>query len=194
MTAVLNLPVYEEHEDFPAFQIGNEILGRGFLSSRLAVRIRQNEGLSYGVGSYVNPLSPDPTSLYSAYAIFAPENRDRVVSAFKEEVDKVLDPGFSEEEVQAAIKGYLDAQQNSRTNDGVIASMLRSNLLWGRTMDFTSNFERAVEDLTAEQVHDAMRDYLEPGQIAIFTAGDFARVSRQDDVTEARESIKVPTD
>ena len=34
--------------------LGNYMLGGGFLNSRLATRIRQKEGLSYGVGSVFN--------------------------------------------------------------------------------------------------------------------------------------------
>ena len=132
--------------------------------------------MSYGVGSSVLPLAPDPTSLYRAYGIFAPEKLDNVVAAFKDEVSRVLESGFTEDEVDAAIRGYLDSRTNARTNDAQIAGLLRANLYLGRTMNFVSQFEHAVEDLSAAEVHEAMRKYLELGQIAIFTAGDFERV------------------
>ncbi|HYO84134.1 MAG TPA: pitrilysin family protein, partial [Bryobacteraceae bacterium] len=44
-----NLKVSDEHPDHPALVLGNYLLGGGFLNSRLATRIRQKEGLSYGV-------------------------------------------------------------------------------------------------------------------------------------------------
>ena len=46
-----NLSVRDDDPGFPALLLGNYMLGGGFLNSRLAVRVRQKEGLSYGVGS-----------------------------------------------------------------------------------------------------------------------------------------------
>src|SRR5690606_7583514 len=41
----------EDNPDYAALVMGNFIFGGGFLNSRLADRIRQKDGLSYGVGS-----------------------------------------------------------------------------------------------------------------------------------------------
>ena len=46
-----NLALRDDDPDYPALVLGNYMLGGGFLNSRLATRIRQKEGLSYGVGS-----------------------------------------------------------------------------------------------------------------------------------------------
>ncbi|MBK7293911.1 MAG: insulinase family protein [Holophagaceae bacterium] len=40
--------------DYPAFFMANQILGGGMLKSRLADRLRQKEGFSYGAGSVLN--------------------------------------------------------------------------------------------------------------------------------------------
>ena len=46
------MPIRDDHPDYPALLIGNDIFGGGgALSSRLGDRVRQKEGLSYGVGS-----------------------------------------------------------------------------------------------------------------------------------------------
>ena len=174
MYAVLNMGVHPSHEDYPAFRIGMEVLGGGFLNSRLATRIRQNDGLSYGVGAQLQLLEPDPTSLFLAYAIFAPENRDLVERAFREEVDLLLNEGVPEGELTAAIRGYLDYQQNLRANDPNVAYQLQANLRWDRTMEFTSKIEAAIAELTPEMVQDALRKHLLPERIAVFRAGDFA--------------------
>ena len=174
MFAVLSMGVHDEHEDYPAFRIGMEVLGGGFLSSRLATRIRQKDGLSYGVGARMRLLAPDPVSIFFSYAIFAPENRDLVVNAFREEVEKLLHEGIAEEEFNAAVKGYLDYQQNLRANDSTIANQLQTNLRLDRTMAFTSKIEHAMRQLTADAVRDAMNRHLVSQRIAIFRAGDFA--------------------
>src|SRR5690606_24939564 len=50
MLAGMNLELRDDDADYPALVIGNYMLGGGFLNSRLATRIRQKEGISYGVG------------------------------------------------------------------------------------------------------------------------------------------------
>ena len=174
MVAALNVPMNEDHPDHPAMVLGNYMLGGGFLNSRLATRIRQQEGLSYGVGSQFSAHPVDEVAPFVTFAIFAPENADRVVEAFRDVLDEVLTDGFTSEEVAAAKRGYLDAQQNSRTNDGVIASGLAANLFWDRTMEFTAATEAAIRELTAEEILAAMRRHIDPENISIFRAGDFA--------------------
>ena len=174
MFAVLNMGVHHAHADYPAFRIGMEILGGGFLNSRLATRIRQQDGLSYGVGGTMQVLDPDPTSVFRSYAIFSPDVRDRVVNAFREEVERLLNEGVETEELEAAINGYLDSQQNQRANDQTVAYQLQANLRWARTMDFTAQIESAIAELTAADVQHALKEHLKPERIAIFRAGDFA--------------------
>ena len=47
--AGLAFPLKETDPEFAALRLGNFIFGGGTLSSRLGNRIRQKEGLSYGV-------------------------------------------------------------------------------------------------------------------------------------------------
>ena len=179
MLAALPMPLRDDHPDYPALVIGNYMLGGGFLSSRLATRIRQKEGLSYGVGSQLSASALDERSNFSGYAIFAPENSDKVVTAFREEVDKVVVSGFTAEEVDAAKRGYLDAAQSRRSNDGGVAGALVGNLIIGRTMEFVEAHEAAIRELSPEDILDAMRRHIDPERISIVRAGDFAGTETQ---------------
>ncbi len=76
MLAATNFSMRDDDEDYPALAMANYMLGGGFLSSRLATRIRQEEGLSYGVGSQVAAPPIDDSAVFVTYAIFAPENAD----------------------------------------------------------------------------------------------------------------------
>ena len=49
--AGLLLPLKDDHPDYPALVVGNEVLGGSGFASRLMSRIREKEGLSYGVMS-----------------------------------------------------------------------------------------------------------------------------------------------
>jgi len=179
MLAATVIPMRDDHPDYPALALGNYMLGGGFLSSRLAVRIRQNEGLSYGVGSGFGASSLDERATFNGYAIFAPENSDRVLAAFREEVGKALESGFTFEEVEAAKRGMLDAAQNGRSSDGGVAGTLVGNLIIGRTMEFVEAHEAAIAALSPEDVLGAMQRHIDPAGISVFRAGDFAGAADQ---------------
>jgi len=83
-----NFEFRDDNSDYPAMVMGNFMLGGGFLNSRLATRIRQKEGLSYGVGSQFSAGSLDPVGSFFAYAIYAPENVEKLEAAFKDEINK----------------------------------------------------------------------------------------------------------
>ena len=74
LIAVHPLLLKDDAAAFPALLMANHMLGGGALRSRLADRIRQKEGLSYGVGSQLNIPARDPAGLWLAYAISAPQN------------------------------------------------------------------------------------------------------------------------
>jgi zinc protease len=177
MIAAQPVQMSDSDQDYPAMELGNYILGGGsMLNSRLATKIRQEEGLSYGVGSNFGAPALDDSGQFLAYAIFAPQNADAVVAAFRDVIDDVVTNGFTEEEIEAAKQGWLDAQRNSRANDGTVAGQLNSQLYLERTYEFTREEEEAVRSLTVEDVNSAVRRHIDPSRISIFRAGDFAGV------------------
>ena len=169
------LNLRDDDPDFPALVLGNYMLGGGFLNSRLAVRIRQKEGLSYGVGSQLQASSLDKNGVFMAFAIYAPQNRDKLEAAFKEEIEKMLKDGFTAEEIAAAKKGWLQSRQVSRAQDGELAGRLNNYNFLNRTLAWDADLEKKVEALTAEQITAALRRHINPAKMSIVKAGDFAK-------------------
>jgi zinc protease len=173
--AGLNLKMRDDNPDYPALLLGNYMLGGGFLNSRLAARIRGKEGLSYGVGSGVNISSLDEYGRFTASAIYAPQNAEKLEAAFKEEIARMLKDGFTAEEVEGAKSGFLQSRQVSRAQDNELANRLNSYLFLGRTLQFDADLDAKLKALTPEQIVVAMRRYIDPTKITIVKAGDFAK-------------------
>jgi zinc protease len=166
-------PMNDSHPDFPALVIGNYIFGAGALSSRLGDRIRQKEGLSYGVGSAMRASSLDDRTSLSMYAITNPANMDKVVAAVREELDRLLKDGVTAPELENARQGYLQHQEVARTEDPTLARILEDTLYAGRTMDYYTNLEQHIRGLTADEVLTAFRKHVDPKRVFIAVAGDF---------------------
>ncbi|MGI9628644.1 MAG: insulinase family protein, partial [Longimicrobiales bacterium] len=176
--AALDIPISDEHNDAAALTLANYIFGGGFLNSRLATRIRQEEGLSYGVGSQISLHPLDEQGQFFAFAIYAPENRDALEAAFKEEVQKLLDDGFSDEELQAGIKGYLEFADLQRAQDPVLAGTLNNNMYFGRSMEWHAEREAQIEALTIDQINAAVRRWIDPSKMTFVKAGDFEAAAK----------------
>ena len=173
--AGFNLNIRDDHPDYPALLLGNYMLGGGFLNSRLAARIRQKEGLSYGVGSGLNVSALDEYGRFTATAIYAPQNVEKLEAAFKEEIERMLKDGFTAEEVAAAKSGYLQSRQVSRAQDNELAGRLNNYLFLDRTLQWDADLEAKIKALTPEQINAAMRRHIDPAKITIIKAGDFKR-------------------
>lgn len=165
----------DDNPDYPALVLGNYMLGGGFLNSRLAVRIRQKEGLSYGVGSQFSAGTLDPVGSFFAYAIYAPENVEKLEAAFKEEILKVVNEGFTAEEITAAKSGWSQSRTVSRAQDGGLAGTLNNYLFTKRTLAWDEGYEKKVMELTPEQINAAMKRHLKLESMNIIKAGDFAK-------------------
>lgn len=168
-------PMDDTAADFPALVIATDIFGGSGLSSRLGNRVRQNEGLSYGVGAFITAQSLDERTTLGIYAIMNPMNIDKVERAIREELHKLLSEGVSEEELSAAQTSWLENQKVERSNDATLTKVLNSTLQAGRDMGFYTDVERRVRSLTVETLNAAWRRHIDPDRIPLAVAGDMSK-------------------
>lgn len=170
--AMLSLPIDDKNSDYPALVMANEMLGGGFISSRIANRLRQKDGLSYGAGSGIRVSSYDEVSRMVIYAICAPENLVKVEQGFKEELEKVIKDGFTQQELDDARKGLLQGYRIDRAKDRRLAGALNTNLDLNRTQEWGKKYEQAIQDLTISEVNAAFRKHIKLDDFSIIKAGD----------------------
>lgn len=172
------LPMNDAAEDYPAMVIGNFVLGGGTLSSRLGDRVRQKEGLSYGVGSFLRASSLDDRTSFYMYAITNPVNMPKVEAAISDELNKALKDGFTSGEIESAKVGYLEQQKVEWNTDDALAARLAELLYAGRDMGYYSKQIAAMQELTHESVNAVLKKRLDPKTIGVIVAGDFAKAAK----------------
>ncbi|MGJ8662301.1 MAG: M16 family metallopeptidase [Marinicella sp.] len=170
--AMMKLPISDDHPDYPALVVANQMFGGGFISSRLSSRLRKQDGLSYGAGSFFNASPYDELATFGAYAICAPENLDKVEVGFNEELVKVIEDGFSQEELDNAKKSILQNNRIDRAKDDRLARNLASFIDLDRTQQWNKQYEQAITDLTLLQVNMAFNNYVKPESFSVIKAGD----------------------
>ncbi len=181
------LPISDVSEDYPALVIGNFVMGGSTLASRLGDRVRQKEGLSYGVGSMLRASSLDDRTSFMMYAITNPMNMAKVEAAMSEELDKALKDGLTSGEVEAAKTGYLEQQKIEWNTDDSLAARLSELLYTDRDMGYYSRQIKAMQELTHENVNAVMKKRLDPQTIGVVVSGDFAKAAKAAPVVEPKK-------
>ncbi|MCA9194728.1 MAG: insulinase family protein [Planctomycetales bacterium] len=155
--------------------LGNFVLGGGSLSSRLGTRVRQQDGLSYGVGSMVSASSRDERTELSLFAIANPDNKDRLLASIEEVFRHFAEHGMTGDELARAKDGYLQQQMVTRTDDQRLASLLVGTLFNDRTMAFYADQDQKIADAKLEEVNEVIKKYFNMDRMVISIAGDFDR-------------------
>lgn len=70
------------------------------------------------------------------------KNRDKLISAFNEEISKMLKDGFTEQEIKDAKSGLLQSRRVNRSQDNSLSSQLNMMSYLGRNMTFTQDLEK----------------------------------------------------
>ena len=112
----LKLAMNQDDPDYWPMVLADQILG-GDEKSRLWTRVREKEGLSYSVGTSFSAGVQEKFASFSGAAICAPQNMDKVETAFKEELARAVRDGFTAAEFEGARKELLDSQPALRSSD-----------------------------------------------------------------------------
>ncbi|MFL6682155.1 MAG: M16 family metallopeptidase [Burkholderiaceae bacterium] len=173
LVASLPLKLIDTDSDYPALMLATHVLGGGEFGSRLNARIRQKDGLSYGVGAGLDASPFEPVGSIGFEAIFAPQNRARVQAGFDEELARFVKDGITPAELAEARQAILAERATARTSDAVVAGNWAAKLDQGRTWAWSGQVDAKIAALTVDEVNAAIRKWIVPGTINWAVAGTF---------------------
>jgi zinc protease len=162
----------DDDADAPAIAVGNYVLGGGGFVSRLLTRLRQKDGLSYFAFSAVQLSALDRAGLFVAGGALNPDNAKRGMAAMLEELDKLVSGGITADELSGAKQGLQQGFDRNLSNDAAVLGMVHEALYLGRTMEFWTKRNAAIQALAVDQVNAAIKRRLKPGAVFKVTAGD----------------------
>jgi zinc protease len=172
--AIATFPIDDDDPEYPALVAANTMIGSG-PESRLFQRIRGKDGLSYQVASQFAVNPNEKFAQLVAIAACNPQNILKVEADFKDEIAKMLDKGFTVEELATAKKTYFQDQQVERSQDRNLVGELAQNAQYGRTMARDAGIDAKIAALTPADISAALKKLLDPSSISIFKAGDLKK-------------------
>ena len=166
--------------DSDAMLLANWIFGGSTgLSNRLMMRLRQKDGLSYGVGSIVNIPAFGNAASWNMQAILAPQNLRKAEVALYEEIDRVLKDGFTQQELDEAKKGFIEYRAVNRSQDNLIAYHWVNMMNEGEDWSEAQKRDENVRNMTLEQVNAAFRKMVNRNALTVVLAGDQKKAMNQ---------------
>ena len=170
--AALAFAMSDADPDYPAMVLANYMFG-GSITGRVSNRIRNQEGLSYGVNSNFSAPAFGNSARFGGTAISNPLNTPKVEASFRDELAKTLANGFTADEVAAAKKAVRDQRTVGRAQDGQLLNLIAAREELGRTLAWDAQLDARLDALTADEVNAAFRRHVSADELSIAKAGDF---------------------
>lgn len=137
------------------------------LGSRLFVRIRDELGLAYYVGAqHFLGLQP---GYFALYAGTAPDKLPLVEMEIFQEVEKLRNEGLAAEELRRAKAKLLGQKKIARQDLGGYAVAAALDELYGLGYENCDTEDAHYERVSIEEMHAAIRKFLQPGRCVIST-------------------------
>jgi zinc protease len=168
-SARIAFPFSQQHPDFAPLLAGVEIMSR----QGLWQRIREQEGISYGVSASLDAPWYGNAASINIGASFAPQNLDRLRTAVREVLEQTRERGYSAIEVNFAKSAILACRKDRLTQPANAIDTIAFNLREGRAFDANKEFDERYEKLDAASVNAALKKYLDLQRLREVAAGTF---------------------
>lgn len=161
------------HTDFLSLRLATHALG-GYFGSRLMMSIREEKGLTYGIGSSLYAY-PD-----NGFMIIAtdtdPGYTDDVIESAVAEIERLKDPAsFSPDEIERLRSSQLSGLASILDTPLQRMDFLQNEVIAGTPHDYFAAQYEAVMKMTGEAIADTAARYFDTAKMVISVAGKFGR-------------------
>ncbi len=166
------LGITQDHAQYPALLIGTNILGnkRGF-SGRLMKTVREEQGLTYGVYSFLSGFNSITDGLFVVWATFAPQLFEKGRIAIEKEVKKILTKGVTALEVKKHREMFAAAWKVQLSTSGAIARAAHDAVVDGKPVSYLDQFPKQILKVTPAMVQKALTTYIRLPYLSESAAG-----------------------
>lgn len=160
--------------DYHALYLGNYILGGNGLSSRLMQVVRDQHGLTYGIGSAMLPFKTQGLMVVNLQT--RNQEAERALSLTLEEMQRFIQQGPTNKELKAAKKGMLGRFVRHSANNAGMIELLTLISFYELPLDYLQQFLAKIENLTVKDIRTALQRRINLDRKAILTVGPDAEI------------------
>ena len=171
----IGFPLSDKTSDYPALMLADFIVG-GSGGARLFLRVREKEGLSYDVFSYLTVPVFSNNATWTFGFIANPQNTAKAEASLKDEINLLLGGALTEEEFALQRQSLLDQRAVARSQDATLAAQLVTLADADRTFATVDEWEAKIRTLKKSDFDAVIKKYIKPQDLSSFTAGDFSKI------------------
>lgn len=160
--------------EYPAFQIGNHILG-GYFMSRLNMKLREEKGFTYGARSSINPLK-----FGSFWTFRVPVDikftKDALKEIFKELKALSKEKPINMEEFEKAKNNLVLGLPSRFESPDNLLSFIESISTFDLPLDYLNRYPEKLKNVKLEEVQKVLERYMKDEKYLILIVSDKERI------------------
>ncbi|MFQ5568556.1 MAG: M16 family metallopeptidase [Rhodothermales bacterium] len=164
------LPVRRMDEAYLPLYLANYILGGNF-SARLMTTVRDEMGLTYGIGSHLSGVTTAYEGHWQVRVTLSQELLEQGIEATRNVVQRFIEEGPTEAEIADKKTTITGAFKVGLATTGGLAAALHRNAVRGFDVEYLDRFPEEVEAVTYDQVRAAVQHYFKPDAFQLAMAG-----------------------
>lgn len=155
--------------DFLPVYLGNDILGQFGMLGRIGEAVRIKSGLAYYAGSSLNSWREGGD--WEFMAGVNPANAEKAITLIKQEISRFIDQPVTEEELNDS-KSHLSGRLAlSLESNAGLANAILTMEYFELGLDYYQNYARLLNEISARQILESSRRYLDVNRLVIVSAG-----------------------
>ncbi|MBD2299702.1 pitrilysin family protein [Nostoc sp. FACHB-190] len=153
---------------YPALVL-NQILGGDTLSSYLGAEVRDRQGLTYGIYSYLQAQKNAGTFWIEMQT--SPEDSHKAIASTRKLLQAIHQQGVTANDVETAKNTLISNYKISLADPEELAHTMLMNQVYGMDITEINSFADKIKQVSLAQVNQAARELLHPDKIVVVTAG-----------------------
>jgi zinc protease len=159
--------------DFLAASLGNSILGQFGMYGRIGESVRERSGLAYHASSSLSGgVGPGP---WLFIAGVEPINLEKTITLIRQEIAHFVNEPVTAEELSDSQANFIGRLPLSLESNAGVASALLNLERFELGLDYYLRYPDLIRKITADEILQSARKYLDPDRMAIAMAGTFSR-------------------
>ncbi len=164
------LPITRLNDDYLAVFLANNILGGDF-SARLAMTVRDDQGLTYAVHSEVHGIDRDVEGDWQINIILNAKVLDKGIAATREQIVRFVEKGITAEELQDKQETAAGKFQVSLSTSGGLAHRILRHEELQLGVEYLDRYPDLVRAVTLEEANAVIRRYFHPDHLHVIISG-----------------------
>lgn len=160
-------------DDYISSRVLNQIFGGGS-SSRLFMNLREDKGYTYG--AYSSLGADKLVGQFSANASVRNEVTDSAVYEFIYEINKLVDEGVTQEELDMAKANLAGSFGRSLESPSTVANFALNTERYNLPKDYYATYLQKMNALTVEDVNQTAKNLIDPNKLYITAVGNASEI------------------